>query len=628
MIAEKVANALALDWPRERLEVIVAVDGGAGRARTPPRSAPGRPAPTWCSSCRAAARCAPRTPPCAPRAATCSPSPTPTRCGSRTRCARLAAAFADPAVGYACGQVRFVNDDGTNQEGLYWRYELWLRAQESALASVTAGNGAIYAVRREAYVEVEPVMGHDLSLPFPMVKRGRRAVYVARGAGDREDGADDRGRVAPQAADDEPRLADRPARRAARPARLPAALRADGRLAPAAALRLAVPARPRVRRGRCPRRAGRSTAPPLAPRRRCWRRRSRAAACAPARCSLARYYVLTTAAIAAGLYDHLRHGTPAGWDAAGGHAMSRTAAARARRRAGAAWRSSLVARRCWRSRRCDPARVPRAPDLPPAPRRPRRAAVRRLQAAHDGHRRRAPGRRASPSTQGDARITRVGALLRRTSLDELPNLVNVLRGRDVARRPAPDRPGPGRPLHRAPARPPGRAARHHGLGAGQRPRVAALARAHRARPLVHRARLARARPPDPVADALRMVAGGHGPLPRRDRRLARAAARATGPAPGPCRCSASRNVRKASKTLSVISGQVERSASTPWRRPSQACSSCSGTAACGSRRRPRPAAPRAGRRPPSACPARTGRRCGRARACGRACRGSGSLPGA
>ena len=33
---------------------------------------------------------------------------------------------------------------------------------------------------------------------------------------------------------------------------------------------------------------------------------------------LARYYVATTAALAAGLYDHLRHGTAAGWDAAEG----------------------------------------------------------------------------------------------------------------------------------------------------------------------------------------------------------------------------------------------------------------------------------------------------------------------
>ncbi len=85
--------------------------------------------------------------------------------------------FADPRVGYACGEVQLLGEDGTNQEGLYWRYELAMRARESRLRSVTGGNGAIYATRREAYVEVDPVMGHDLSFPFTLVKRGWLALY-------------------------------------------------------------------------------------------------------------------------------------------------------------------------------------------------------------------------------------------------------------------------------------------------------------------------------------------------------------------------------------------------------------------------------------------------------------------
>ncbi len=61
---------------------------------------------------------------------------------------------------------------------MYWRYEMALRASESRLSSITAGNGAIYATRRESYIVVDPIMGHDLSFPFNMVKRGWRAVYV------------------------------------------------------------------------------------------------------------------------------------------------------------------------------------------------------------------------------------------------------------------------------------------------------------------------------------------------------------------------------------------------------------------------------------------------------------------
>jgi len=91
---------------------------------------------------------------------------------------RLVRPFADPAVGMACGNVRLVNPGGgTNQEGLYWRYEMWLRTRESRAHSMTGSNGAIYAVRREAYRDVDPRFGHDLSFPYLMVQNGYRAVY-------------------------------------------------------------------------------------------------------------------------------------------------------------------------------------------------------------------------------------------------------------------------------------------------------------------------------------------------------------------------------------------------------------------------------------------------------------------
>ncbi len=85
--------------------------------------------------------------------------------------------FADPSVAYVCGRLNIQSENGRNKEGLYWRYELALRADESRLDSVTGGNGSIYAVRRSDYVEVDPRFGHDLSLPYLMVQRGRRAVY-------------------------------------------------------------------------------------------------------------------------------------------------------------------------------------------------------------------------------------------------------------------------------------------------------------------------------------------------------------------------------------------------------------------------------------------------------------------
>src|SRR3954467_10335553 len=50
--------------------------------------------------------------------------------------------------------------------------------RDTRRGGVAGGKGAISATRRDAYIEVDPVMGHDLSFPFNMVKRGLRAVYA------------------------------------------------------------------------------------------------------------------------------------------------------------------------------------------------------------------------------------------------------------------------------------------------------------------------------------------------------------------------------------------------------------------------------------------------------------------
>jgi len=90
---------------------------------------------------------------------------------------KLVRNFGDPDVAYVCGGHFYEAADGSNREGTYWRWEAWLRRSESALGSITGGIGPIYAVRRSDYIDVDPRFGHDLALPYLMVQHGRRAVF-------------------------------------------------------------------------------------------------------------------------------------------------------------------------------------------------------------------------------------------------------------------------------------------------------------------------------------------------------------------------------------------------------------------------------------------------------------------
>jgi hypothetical protein len=134
VIAEKVANALALDYPRELLELIVASDGSGDATAERARAAGADLVLELSRGGKTAAQNA-----AAERAsgeilafsdANSVWSPDALRC--------LVAPFADAAVGYACGQVRFLDAAGDNLEGAYWRYEMAVREMESSLASPPA----------------------------------------------------------------------------------------------------------------------------------------------------------------------------------------------------------------------------------------------------------------------------------------------------------------------------------------------------------------------------------------------------------------------------------------------------------------------------------------------------------
>ena len=172
VIERRVENLRALDYPPERVELVVTSDASSDRTEELAEAAGARVIPNERGGKVAAQNRAVRETTgeiLAFSDANATWAPDALR--------KLVRAFGDPEVGYVCGRLVLQDAQGGNKEGAYWRYELALRESESRLTSVTGGNGSIYAVRREDYVEVDPRFGHDLAFPYLMVQRGRRAVY-------------------------------------------------------------------------------------------------------------------------------------------------------------------------------------------------------------------------------------------------------------------------------------------------------------------------------------------------------------------------------------------------------------------------------------------------------------------
>jgi poly-beta-1,6-N-acetyl-D-glucosamine synthase len=92
----------------------------------------------------------------------------------------LVANFADPAVGAVTGEMRLRKGEAGEQASmdLYWRYELWARERQTRIDSIFNTTGCIYAMRRKLAAPLRPdTLSDDAALPLTAFFAGYRVIF-------------------------------------------------------------------------------------------------------------------------------------------------------------------------------------------------------------------------------------------------------------------------------------------------------------------------------------------------------------------------------------------------------------------------------------------------------------------
>ena len=88
--------------------------------------------------------------------------------------------FHDQTVGCVSGELCYLNQDVSEagkKEGLYWKYEKWIKNLENEAGLILGANGSIYAVRKSDYVFLDLKDISDFIEPLEIAARGKKVVF-------------------------------------------------------------------------------------------------------------------------------------------------------------------------------------------------------------------------------------------------------------------------------------------------------------------------------------------------------------------------------------------------------------------------------------------------------------------
>jgi cellulose synthase/poly-beta-1,6-N-acetylglucosamine synthase-like glycosyltransferase len=180
-ILAKLENLLVLDYPRDLVDIIVASDASSdgtdqlvrdcGSDRVQLLRVEGRKGKTSCQNAAAAIA----------HGEILVFTDATTRLDARAL-RNLARRFYSADVGCVAGRLLYVSptENATGQGGeAYWDYEIKLRMAESAFGSLVGVSGCLYAVRRRAYLPINPSLISDFVISMKMREQSLRTVLAA-----------------------------------------------------------------------------------------------------------------------------------------------------------------------------------------------------------------------------------------------------------------------------------------------------------------------------------------------------------------------------------------------------------------------------------------------------------------